>query len=128
MVVSDSDAHAELGCMTHCVVLCCAGTGYFVEKQIPDAKTFINVSRNSLHTTALLADRTNTVSLTCTCCSLLVCCPQQSKLAMLADNIDKVGIALSGKRRDLEAVTVVLQAKMQAVKQAQDRELSKITA
>jgi len=69
------------------------GTGYFVEKQIPDAKSFIN-----------------------------------SKLAMLTDNIDKVGIALSGKRRDLEAVTVVLQAKMQAVKQAQDRELSKISA
>ena len=47
---------------------------------------------------------------------------------MLTDNIDKVGIALSGKRRDLEAVTVVLQAKMQAVKQAQDRELAKISA
>lgn len=55
-------------------------------------------------------------------------CIRQSKLSMLADNIDKVGIALAGKRRDLEAVTVVLQAKMQAVKQAQDRELAKISA
>ena len=52
----------------------------------------------------------------------------QSKLTMLADNIDKVGMALSGKRRDLEAVTLVLQQKMQAVKQAQDREVAKISA
>ena len=48
------------------------------------------------------------------------------KLRMLAENIDKVGMALSAKRRDLEAVTVVLQAKMQAIKQAQDNQVQQL--
>ena len=52
----------------------------------------------------------------------------QAKLKMVSDSIEKVGMALSAKRRDLEAVTIVLQAKMQAVKQAQDRQLQQIRA
>ena len=50
----------------------------------------------------------------------------QGKLVMLSDNIDKVGMALSAKRRDLEAVTVVLQAKVQAIKSAQDKQVQEL--
>ena len=50
------------------------------------------------------------------------------KLRMLADNIEQVGMALSAKRRDLEAVTVVLQAKVQAIKAAQDKQVQELTA
>lgn len=36
------------------------------------------------------------------------------KLDMLAKNVEKVSIALAGKRRDLEAVTMILQTKLSA--------------
>ena len=52
----------------------------------------------------------------------------KGKLGMLAENIERVGMALSAKRRDLEAVTVVLQAKMQAVKQAQDKQVQQLVS
>lgn len=45
-----------------------------------------------------------------------------SKLAMLSENIEKIGLALSAKRRDLEAVTIVFQKKMQAAKVAQEKQ------
>ena len=105
------------------------GTGYFVEKQIPDAKTFINVSCASTYRPQQSLQPTSILRVQSAHSSIFGChSVPQSKLSMLTDNIDKVGMALSGKRRDLEAVTLVLQQKMQAVKQAQEREMAKITA
>ena len=72
-------------------VLVEVGTGYYVEKQIPDAKTFI-----------------------------------QSKIEMIQGNLAKVAGALSGKRRDLDAVSSILQQKLQAQYQQQSAALSKI--
>lgn len=69
------------------------GTGYFLEKSIPDARKFLN-----------------------------------DKLVMLAENIDKIGMALAAKRRDLEAVTIVFQKKMQAAKMAQDKHNDQLLA
>ena len=50
----------------------------------------------------------------------------QNKLRMIAENLDKVGMALQSKRRDLEAVTIILQEKMAAQKVAQDQQLKKL--
>lgn len=65
-------------------VLVEVGTGYFVEKEIPDARTFI-----------------------------------ASKIEMIQGNLSKVAGALSGKRRDLDAVSSILQQKLQAQYQQQ---------
>lgn len=65
-------------------VLVEVGTGYFVEKAIPDARTFIT-----------------------------------SKIEMIQGNLSKVAGALSGKRRDLDAVSSILQQKLQAQYQQQ---------
>jgi prefoldin alpha subunit len=48
------------------------------------------------------------------------------KLKMIQENLEKVGQALSGKRRDLEAVTQILQSKMAQIQQQRDQELTKL--
>ena len=72
-------------------VLVDVGTGYFVEKAIPDARAFIT-----------------------------------GKMDMVAGNLNKVAGAMSGKRRDLDAVSGILQAKLQAQYQQQQASLQKI--
>lgn len=73
----------------HNKVVVDVGTGYFVEKPVPDARAFI-----------------------------------ENKLKMIAENIEKVGAALTGKRRDLEAVTMILQSKVSAMRNAQQQQLA----
>jgi prefoldin subunit 5 len=67
-------------------------SGYFVEKSVSDARTFID-----------------------------------GKLKMISENIEKVGAALTGKRRDLEAVTMILQTKVTAMRNAQQQQLAQST-
>ncbi len=72
-------------------VLVDVGTGYFVEKEISDAKNFI-----------------------------------KGKMEMIEGNLTKVAGAMSGKRRDLDAVSNILQAKLQAQYQQQQSALQKV--
>ena len=72
-------------------VLVEVGTGYFVEKPIDGAKTFI-----------------------------------QGKIEMVQGNLAKVAGALSGKRRDLDAVSAILQQKLQAQYAAQQQAMAKV--
>lgn len=50
----------------------------------------------------------------------------QSKMEMIAGNLSKVAGAMSGKRRDLDAVSSILQAKLQAQYQAQQNAMQKV--
>jgi len=72
-------------------VLVDVGTGYFVEKPIDDAKTFVT-----------------------------------GKMTMIEGNLAKVAGAMSGKRRDLDAVSSILQAKLQAQHQQQMAAMQKV--
>lgn len=48
------------------------------------------------------------------------------KLVMIQKNLDQVGQSLQIKRRDLEMVTLVLQNKMQQIKQQQQAQIDKV--
>ena len=50
----------------------------------------------------------------------------QSKMEMISGNLAKVAGAMSGKRRDLDAVSSILQAKLQAQYQAQQNAMQKV--
>jgi len=72
-------------------VLVDVGTGYYVEKDVEDARVFL-----------------------------------KERMEMVQGNINKVAAALSGKRRDLDAVSAILQAKLQAQYSAQQAALKKV--
>jgi hypothetical protein len=48
------------------------------------------------------------------------------KMEMIQGNLSKVAGAMSGKRRDLDAVSSILQAKLQAQHQAQMAAMQKV--
>jgi hypothetical protein len=64
--------------------------------------------------------------ITYTCYLLRSFLTSQGKMEMIQGNLSKVAGAMSGKRRDLDAVSSILQQKLQIQYQQQSQQMSKI--